>query len=43
MRRRAPFPAQESLIALHDRGVTHVVVHRKALGDDRVAQIARDP
>jgi len=34
------FPAQESLIALHDRGVTHVVVHRKALGDDRVAQIA---
>jgi hypothetical protein len=35
------FPAQESLIALHDRGVTHVIVHRKALGDDRVAQIAR--
>jgi hypothetical protein len=34
------FPAQESLIALHDRGVTHVVVHRKALGEDRVAQIA---
>lgn len=34
------FPAQESLIALHDRGVTHVVVHRKALGDDRVAQLA---
>ena len=40
MRRRAAFPAQESLIALHDRGVTHVIVHRKALGDDRVAQIA---
>jgi hypothetical protein len=35
------FPAQESLIALHDRGVTHVIVHRKALGDDRVAQIDR--
>ncbi len=34
------FPAQESLIALHDLGVTHVVVHRKALGDDRVAQLA---
>lgn len=34
------FPAQESLIALHERGVTHVVVHRKALGDDRVAQLA---
>lgn len=35
------FPAQESLIALHDRGVTHVVVHRKALGDDRVAQLGK--
>ena len=35
------FPAQESLIALHDRGVTHVIVHRKALGDDRVAQLDR--
>ncbi len=35
------FPAQQSLIALHDRGVTHVIVHRKALGDDRVAQLAR--
>lgn len=33
------FPAPESLIALHERGVTHVVVHRTALGPDRVAQI----
>ena len=33
------FPAQESLIALHERGVTHVIVHRNALGQDRVAQI----
>ena len=34
------FPAQESLMALHERGVTHVIVHRKALGEDRVARIA---
>lgn len=35
------FPAQESLIALHDRGVTHMVVHRRALGEDRVAQLGK--
>lgn len=33
------FPAPESLIALHELGVTHVVVHRSALGEDRVRQI----
>jgi hypothetical protein len=33
------FPAQESLIALHELGVTHVIVHRQALGEDRVARI----
>lgn len=33
------FPAPESLIALHDLGVTHVVIHRQALGEDRVARI----
>ena len=35
------FPSDESLIALHERGVTHVVVHRQALGGDRVAQLAK--
>lgn len=31
------FPSAESLIALHDLGVTHVVVHRQALGEARAA------
>ncbi len=34
------FPDPESLLALHERGVTHVIVHRTALGADRVARIA---
>lgn len=29
------FPDEASLIALHDLGVTHVVVHRQALGESR--------
>jgi hypothetical protein len=29
------FPAEDSLIALHDLGVTHVIVHREALGPER--------
>jgi hypothetical protein len=32
------FPAPESLIALHELGVTHVVVHRESLGHDKAAQ-----
>ena len=35
------FPSDQSLIKLHDLGVTHVIVHRQALGDARAAAIAR--
>jgi hypothetical protein len=35
------FPADESLIELHELGVTHVVVHMEALGAARAAQIDR--
>ena len=35
------FPSEESLIALHALGVTHVVVHTSALGEDRTAALAR--
>ena len=35
------FPRAESLIKLHDLGVTHVIVHRLALGEDRVAAIGK--
>lgn len=34
------FPSDESLIALHERGVTHVIVHRQAFGEDRVQQLS---
>jgi hypothetical protein len=34
------FPDDASLIALHQRGVTHVLVHRQELGDGRFAAIA---
>jgi hypothetical protein len=34
------FPDDVSLIALHQRGVTHVVVHRQQLGPERFAAIA---
>ncbi len=37
------FPADESLIKLHELGVTHVVVHTEALGAARVARIAAIP
>jgi hypothetical protein len=35
------FPYDQSLVKLHDLGVTHVVVHREALGAARTAEIAR--
>jgi len=35
------FPADDSLIQLHELGVTHVVVHMEALGAARAAQIGR--
>ena len=35
------FPNEESLIALHALGVTHMVVHTNALGADRTAALAR--
>ena len=35
------FPSDESLIQLHDLGVTHVIVHRQAMGEQRVAAIGR--
>jgi hypothetical protein len=35
------FPEDNSLIKLHDLGVTHVIVHRQALGEDRVTAISR--
>jgi hypothetical protein len=35
------FPRDESLIKLHELGVTHVVVHLEALGAARAAEIAR--
>ena len=35
------FPGDQSLIKLHDLGVTHVIVHRQALGEARAAAIAR--
>lgn len=35
------FPDDRSLIALHERGVTHVVVHENDLGRDRFQAIAR--
>lgn len=34
------FPSDASLIGLHSRGATHVVVHRQALGPGRFAAIA---
>jgi hypothetical protein len=34
------FPSDESLIALHERGVTHVIVHRQAFGEDRVQELS---
>jgi hypothetical protein len=33
------FPSDSSLIALHQRGVTHVFVHRQELGEQRFAAI----
>jgi hypothetical protein len=35
------FPSDQSLIRLHELGVTHVVVHLAALGESKVAEIAR--
>jgi hypothetical protein len=35
------FPNEESLIALHALGVTHMIVHTDALGADRTAALAR--
>ena len=35
------FPDAASLIALHDRGVTHIVVHAELFGRDRFDAIAR--
>jgi hypothetical protein len=35
------FPKDDSLIKLHDLGVTHVIVHRQALGEGRVTAISR--
>lgn len=35
------FPNEESLIALHRVGVTHMIVHGNALGADRTAALAR--
>lgn len=37
------FPNDQSLIRLHELGVTHVVVHLAALGESRAAEIARTP
>ena len=37
------FPSDESLIKLHELGVTHVVVHLAALGEAKAAQIGRTP
>lgn len=37
------FPSDQSLIKLHELGVTHVVVHLAALGEGRAAEIARSP
>jgi hypothetical protein len=37
------FPSDQSLIKLHELGVTHVVVHLAALGEARTAEIARTP
>lgn len=35
------FPSDESLIKLHALGVTHVIVHRQALGEGRVAELEK--
>lgn len=35
------FPSEASLIGLHSRGVTHVVVHRQSFGADRFDAIAK--
>jgi hypothetical protein len=35
------FPSDESLIKLHELGVTHVIVHRLALGGERVGTIGK--
>ena len=35
------FPNEESLIALHELGVTHMIVHTDAFGSDRVEALAR--
>jgi hypothetical protein len=35
------FPHEESLIALHALGVTHIIVHTDALGPERTAELAR--
>jgi hypothetical protein len=35
------FPYEDSLIALHALGVTHVVVHTNAMGADRVAELSK--
>ena len=37
------FPYDQSLIKLHELGVTHVVVHLEALGATKVAEIAKVP
>ena len=37
------FPSDQSLIKLHELGVTHVVVHLQALGESRVADLAKVP
>ena len=37
------FPSDQSLIRLHELGVTHVVVHLAALGDAKAAEIAKTP
>jgi hypothetical protein len=37
------FPSDQSLVRLHELGVTHVVVHLEALGATRVAEVAKVP
>lgn len=37
------FPSDQSLVRLHELGVTHVVVHLAALGETRVAEVAKVP
>jgi hypothetical protein len=37
------FPSDESLIALHALGVSHVIVHRQAFGEDRAERLSSLP